>query len=89
MEPRIDIKRIDFEVRAVREERGAIGLPLDEDLPPSRLQRIWGTAVVHVSSPSSQAAVDMLARQVKRRCPIANMVSLSVCVLDIEFVLAK
>ncbi len=89
MEPRIDIKRIDFEVRAMREERGAIGLPLDEDLPPSRLQRIWGTAVVHVSSPSSQAAVDILARHVKRRCPIANMVTLSGCVLDIEFVLAK
>lgn len=103
MRPRVTIDRIDFDMHASRDQRGAMGsLPIvvtstskqDEEssfrsssssslLPPSRLERIWGTAMVHTSASSAELA--MLAKEVKERCPIANMVILSGCTLEIEF----
>lgn len=53
-------------------------------LPPSRLERIWGTAIVHTTASSEEVA--LIADEVKRRCPIANMVMLSGCKLEIEFI---
>jgi putative redox protein len=85
MKPRVTIDRIDFDVHASRDQRGAMGLPIGKDtlLPPSRLERIWGTATVHTSA--SLVEVQLMAAEVKRRCPVANMVVLSGCLLEIEF----
>lgn len=86
LKPQVVIDRIDFEVKASRNPLGAIKLPLDGPLLPSRLEKIWGTALVHTSAPQEQ--VDSIEREVKRRCPLANMVHLSGCELDIKFIKA-
>ena len=52
--------------------------------PVSRLQSISGTAWVTTSA--SQEQVDLLAEEVERRCPVANMVVLSGCKLDIRWI---
>mmetsp|Transcript_19942 Transcript_19942/g.33612 ORF Transcript_19942/g.33612 Transcript_19942/m.33612 type:complete len:196 (+) Transcript_19942:48-635(+) len=85
MKPRVTIDQIDFDIRASRDSRGALGLPIRKDtvLPPSRLERIWGTATLHTSA--SEDEVELIAEEVKRRCPVANMVMLSGCDLQIEF----
>jgi len=45
MKPPLDISSISFELEAVRNERGALSLPLAKPLPAvSHLQRIHGTA---------------------------------------------
>lgn len=82
--PRMYINKIEFEVFAKRDSKAAITLPLDVPLPPARLERVWGTATVHTSADQEQ--VDMLSREIKRRCPIANMVELSGCELDIVYI---
>ena len=55
--------------------------PTPSPLPPARLLRIYGEALVQTGA--SQDQIDELARHVKRRCPIANMIELSGCELDI------
>ena len=82
--PRMQIDKIEFEVFAKRDNKAVITLPLDAPLPPARLERIWGTATVHTTA--AQTQVDILSREIKRRCPIANMVELSGCELDIVYV---
>ena len=89
------IGKIDFDIRAERDERGAIGMgeggeaedALRADLPvPARLLRIWGSAVVHAAETDlTDAEVQVLAEQVHRRCPVANMVTLSGCELQIDW----
>lgn len=86
LKPRVNIDKIVFEIFAVRNQKASVTLPLKVDLPPSRLNRIWGTATVHTSA--SQDQIDILAKEIKRRCPIANMIILSGCELDIQFVKA-
>jgi uncharacterized OsmC-like protein len=86
MKPRVKIEKIDFEVNGKRDDKGAITLPLDiatDKLPPAMLTRIWGTAIVHTDA--SQVDIDFIAKEVKRRCPVANMVIASGCQLDISF----
>ena len=85
MKPRVTIDHIDFDICASRDSRGALTLPMstDTELPPSRLQRIWGTATLQTSATDEEVRV--LAAEVKRRCPVANMVELSGCALEIEF----
>ena len=78
------IEKIDFEIDAVRDERGALTLPLGLDhdtLPPARLSFISGKATVHTDA--SQDKVDQLEAEVIKRCPVANMVTMSGCILDI------
>ena len=86
MKPRVNLRGVHFDISAERDERGAIALPLTtpaEELPHSRLQRIAGTATVDCDA--TQEQVDELSRLVKLRCPVANMVSLSGCELDIKW----
>ena len=88
--PRINIAHIEFDIQGERDQRGAVTLPLDiEELPaPARLMRIWGTAVVFGSDASEQQ-VHLLGDEVHRRCPVANMISLSGCELSIDWRLAS
>jgi len=83
---RIRIRDIDFELKAWRDQRGAIKLPLDAidyyDVP-AHLQVIVGTAMVDTEA--SQEQVDALGHQVHRRCPIASMLLSSGCRLDIRW----
>eukprot|EP00656_Telonema_subtile_P016093 TRINITY_DN18486_c0_g1_i1.p3 TRINITY_DN18486_c0_g1~~TRINITY_DN18486_c0_g1_i1.p3 ORF type:complete len:105 (-),score=25.57 TRINITY_DN18486_c0_g1_i1:303-617(-) len=85
---RIQIGEVRFDLNAVRDERGALGMPIEaEELPAvSRLARISGTA--HVETEASQEEVDRLGAQVERRCPVANMVHLSGCELAVRWIKA-
>jgi uncharacterized OsmC-like protein len=100
MKPRVTIDKIEYLLQASRDPRGATLLPIgvydtNKDssvigidpalhFPLTRLSRIWDTAVVYTTA--SQHEVDIIAGEVKRRCPIANMVALSGCELNISFV---
>lgn len=86
MKPRVHINKIDFEVYGERDDAGAVSLPIDlesSQYPEAKLTRIWGRAVVYTDA--SQTELDFIAKQVKRRCPIANMVIASGCALEISF----
>ena len=100
MNPRLVIDRMDFDIRAIRDERGALMHPVHE-VPsiPARLTHVHGTIKVHFkkkkgtsssSSSSSMVVVTreqlrVLAEQTEARCPIANMMHMSGCVMDIEW----
>lgn len=94
MKPRLIIDKIEYDIRATRDQRGSLTLPIDEDteLPLSRLERIWGTATIHLPAGASHVPtseyISELVREVKKRCPVANMVILSGCKLDIRYQLA-
>jgi len=103
MNPRLVIDRMDFDIRAIRDERGALMHPVHEvPSTPARLTRVHGTVKVHfkkkkgtsssssLSSSSSMVVVTreqlrVLAEQTEARCPIANMMHMSGCVMDIEW----
>jgi hypothetical protein len=51
MKPRIKIDKIDFNIKAERNEDGALLLPIGRtDLPSSSLNHIYGTAYVYTKS---------------------------------------
>ncbi|OQR81733.1 hypothetical protein THRCLA_23307, partial [Thraustotheca clavata] len=68
LKPRVEIEKIEFFVHAIRDNAGAIKLPLNTDpnlMPVSRLQRIWGVA--HVFTHANQDQVNEISKHVKRR----------------------
>lgn len=84
-------------IQASRDERGALELPIRQTPSvPSRLQRITGTIKVSVSpaTGTNEPAIvildpeelDVLKEQTEARCPIANMIVESGCVMDIEWI---
>ena len=84
MKMRIKIGSIAFDLTSRRDERGALALPLHEPTQTvAMLQRIEGTATVETSA--SQSELDALGRQVALRCPVANMIELSGCMVDIKW----
>lgn len=85
------IDRVDFDVHAKRDQRGAIGLPIESNPDvPSRLDRVWGTATVHTKPGAavSSEQVAALGERVHHRCPVAQMMTLSGCAVDIDWILA-
>ena len=87
--PRIKMGRIEFDLNAKRDERGAISLPLGSPLPvPARLEHIWGTATVYNTN-ATEEQITRLGDEVHQRCPVANMIILSGCVLDIQWKIAE
>lgn len=89
MNPRLIIDKIDFDVEAYRDERGALELPIDK-LPtiPARLQCVSGTVKVHFKKgiQVSDEQLGILGEQTEARCPVANMMHASGCVMDIQWV---
>lgn len=103
MKPRFPLLGITFDYKASRDSRGAMALPLDEAPPaPAWLQRVEGTAVVHlkprkssshadsdVTGMQEQAArVEELHRHVERRCPVASMLVAAGCDMRVTWRLA-
>lgn len=84
--PHIKLERIDFELTAWRDERGALQMPIS-CIPehPSRVQQVSGTAVVHALGCTPQD-VRQLAEQVEQRCPVANLFLAAGTRMDIEWV---
>ena len=83
------VVELDFEnIRAFRDERGALQLPINE-IPevPSRLNRITGTIKVSSSKgdPISTEQMQLLQQQTEIRCPVANMMIASGCSIDVKW----
>lgn len=87
----LGVEAIRFEdVRAVRDERGSLSLPITEEPPAvSRLRAVSGRVVVQSSQQLSEQQLALLADQVEIRCPIANMLNASGCKLDFTWSLSQ
>ena len=89
MSPRIIIESLEFEgIEAVRDERGALALPIEENPSvPSRLRRISGRIRVSTRAKTkmSNEELELLKEQTEIRCPIANMILASGCAIDVEW----
>jgi putative redox protein len=87
MEPRISIARMEFDVSAFRDERGALELPIYvRPAMPAMLTSIQGSIRVHIKKGSvSQVQLQNLAEITEYRCPIANMIIQSGCAIDVEW----
>ena len=90
MNPRLIIDKIEFvHINAYRDERGALELPIDV-LPtiPARLQYISGTIKVYFKKGIhvTEEQLSILAEQTESRCPVANMMHASGCVMDLKWV---
>jgi uncharacterized OsmC-like protein len=87
--PRILIDRIEFDVKAERDERGALQLPItiDPDIP-ARLQRITGTIQVYTKNKErlTEEQLEILSHQTELRCPVANMIVASGCEMNVLWV---
>ena len=83
---KLRIGAISFELEAERDERGALAMPIaDEPSAPARLLHVRGVARVS-DTEATPEQLRALGRAVHRRCPVANMIVLSGCVLDVDFV---
>ena len=90
MKPRMKMDSIEFNIEAMRDQRGSLNLPLSsiilnekEEVISSKLQSITGTAFL--TTVASQEEIDELKEHVEQRCPIANMIISSGCELDIQW----
>lgn len=89
----IKIDSLSFKLHAWRDQRGVLQWsdalsPSDQsdgEAIPSMLQEIKGEVTVHSSSTLSQEQVDILAREVKKRCPVASMITSSGCRVDVKW----
>ncbi|CAB9530451.1 osmC-like protein [Seminavis robusta] len=87
----LTILKMDFNIHANRDERGALELPIEvTPTVPSRLQEIHGTIHVYTSSSDSVAEEQfhILQEQTEARCPVANMIIQSGCHMNVEWVVA-
>lgn len=86
---RVSIQRMEFEnIEAIRDELGAIQLPIDETPEiPSRIERITGKIKVFARKGAtiSSGQMELLKEQTEVRCPVANMIIASGCKIDVEW----
>jgi len=89
MKPRLLIDRIEFNIEAHRDQRGALQLPIHKvpDIQ-ARLQHVSGNATVFFNKDQNvtQDAIDILREQTEARCPVANMMVASGCTMNIKWV---
>jgi len=88
MRRRVLIERMEFDLSAQRDERGALSQPIHElPLLPSKIQKISGKVKVFLKGGRrlSPEEVLLLSEQTEARCPVANMVIASGCEMDITW----
>lgn len=91
MTRRILIDRLEFDVSAERDERGALELPITKDPDiPARLQRITGTIKVYIKGNKGELLtkeqLNVLSHQTELRCPVANMMIASGCEMNVKWI---
>eukprot|EP00816_Leptocylindrus_hargravesii_P004938 CAMPEP_0196806498 /NCGR_PEP_ID=MMETSP1362-20130617/6405_1 /TAXON_ID=163516 /ORGANISM="Leptocylindrus danicus, Strain CCMP1856" /LENGTH=183 /DNA_ID=CAMNT_0042179999 /DNA_START=335 /DNA_END=886 /DNA_ORIENTATION=+ len=89
MSPRLMIDKLEFDIEAYRDNRGAHQQPIDKvPVIPSRLQAVSGTVKVFLGNGRalSRDDLDLLAWQTEVRCPVANMMIASGCKMDIQWI---
>ena len=83
-----DICHIEFDVQAHRDARGALQQPIEitPDIP-ARLQYVSGSAKVFFKGDAdvSTEQLHLLGEQTEARCPVANMMMASGCIMDIHW----
>ena len=88
MKPRLLIDKIEFDVQAHRDARGALQQPIEitPDIP-ARLQYVSGSAKVFFKGDAdvSTEQLHLLGEQTEARCPVANMMMASGCIMDIHW----
>jgi uncharacterized OsmC-like protein len=86
---RLVIERIEFDLEAWRDERGALSLPVDAPPGfPSRLRSVTGTVLVYAArnEPIDDSILELLKEQTEIRCPVANMMLASGCDMNVRWV---
>jgi putative redox protein len=86
---RVVIDKMEFNLTATRDERGALQLPIDKDPSvPSRLQQVSGTILVFAAKgvSISNEQMTILKEQTELRCPVANMMLASGCAMEVEWI---
>jgi putative redox protein len=86
---RLLLDRLVFDVKGVRDERGALSFPMEQDPPvPSRLLQVHGRITVYQAGgmPISPDKLELLQEQTEKRCPIANMMIASGCLMNVAWV---
>jgi uncharacterized OsmC-like protein len=85
---RLVIERIEFDLEASRDERGALSLPVDATPDvPSRLRSVTGTVLVYAARnvPIDDSILEVLKDQTEIRCPVANMMLASGCDVKVRW----
>lgn len=89
MKPRLLVDRIEFNIEARRDQRGALQLPIHEvpDIQ-ARLEHVSGNATAFFKEDQNvtQNEIDLLREQTEARCPVANMMVASGCTMNIKWV---
>lgn len=81
---RILIDRLEFNITASRDERGAIELPIDKTPSvPARLQSVSGEIMVYTKKPLSTQQLKVLQEQTELRCPVANLLTAAGCQMNV------
>jgi len=83
------IDRIEFDIHGYRDERGALQLPIDIPRIPARLQCVSGAVKVYFKKNGmnvSNEELSILAEQTEARCPVANMMYVSGCDMNIKWI---
>ena len=88
MNRRLLIDRIEFDISANRDARGALQQPIDDIPPiPARVQQVSGIVKVFVKDGRvlSEEELKLLKHQTEARCPVANMMVASGCDMLVEW----
>ena len=93
MNPRILIDRMEFDLHAERDERGALQLPIEETPSiPARLMRVFGEITIYLKTARGNTPLTLtpeelalLSEQTEARCPVANMMSASGCEIQVSW----
>lgn len=84
---RVEMDKMDFDIRAIRDEQGALSLPIEATPEvPSRIQEITGTIRIFTPRPIPENEFQILREQTEARCPIANMIISSGCNMNVQWV---
>jgi uncharacterized OsmC-like protein len=85
----LELKKMEFHITGIRDERGAIALPLDKKIShPSRITQLSGTITVFNADklPITIETLKILKEQTELRCPIANMLHSSGCIINVDWI---
>lgn len=88
MQPRVLIDRLEFDINACRDNRGALALPiLTNSTIPAWIQSVEGTVKVHLKKGLMSAdQLVILAEQTEARCPVASMMVASGCEVRLKWI---
>lgn len=94
MEPRILLESLEFDLTAVRDQRGALEMPITEfPAVPAQLQCIEGTITIYIKQSKrkpvrvlTEEELKIFSEQTESRCPIASMMLESGCEFNIKWV---